>query len=228
MNLYDIRRERLQELLDTDPRFGGKSARLAAALGRQSSYLYRLLKAKGKERKNLGEGLAREFEAKLSLPYGWFDQGNATQHVREVPAGYSADLSTELAQRWVPLLTWDAVTQIDQDALPKATQEQVEWLACPAECSVHAFSLRHVGDAMMPDYRDAELLFVDPAVVSRHGDDVVVTVGDLTMFKRLHITPEGKFLLTLNPAFPDRVMRLPEDAVLHGTVVGSWTPRRQR
>ncbi|GAA5786426.1 prophage repressor CohE [Chitiniphilus shinanonensis] len=224
MNLYDTRRQRLQELLDTDPRFGGKSARLAAALGRQSSYLYRLLKAKGKERKNLGEGLAREFEAKLNLPYGWFDQGGPG-YTHETLAEYRVGNTGELAQRWVPLVDWEQAAAMSEGEAPPDTTER---LACPTECSARAFALRNVGDAMMPDYRDAELLFVDPAVTAQHGDDVVVTLGEVTMFKRLHITPEGNFLLTLNPAFPDRVLRMPEHAVLRGTVIGSWTARHPR
>jgi hypothetical protein len=35
------------------------------------------------------------------------------------------------------------------------------------------------------------------------------------------VTPEGRFLKTLNPNWPTPIMRLPDDAVVRGTVVFS-------
>jgi SOS-response transcriptional repressor LexA len=49
----------------------------------------------------------------------------------------------------------------------------------------------------------------------------VVLKGTTALFRRLVVTPEGRFLKTLNPAWPTPIMPLPDDAVVCGTVIFS-------
>lgn len=71
MDIYEIRRRNLQALLND--RFGGKKARLADAIDRQSSYISRCLST-GAHRKRIGEDFARHTEESLGLDKGWLDQ----------------------------------------------------------------------------------------------------------------------------------------------------------
>ncbi|UXY15956.1 hypothetical protein N8I74_02760 [Chitiniphilus purpureus] len=224
MNIYDARRNRLREVVESDKRFKGRPSRLAAFLGRQPSYLYRLLKDSGEDRKNLGEELAREFERELGLPYGWFDQDVLSEQARDRGITYQAGVNRGLSQRWVPLVPWAKVfSTVTAASKPRSS---TEWVACPAPCSTRTFAVRHTGEAMAPDYRHGELLFVDPEQTARHGDDVIVRIDELTVFKRLHITPEGSYLVSLNPDFPDRIVAMPSQAIVLGCVIGSWVQRR--
>jgi transcriptional regulator with XRE-family HTH domain len=95
----------------------------------------------------------------------------------------------------------------------------------PARSSTadETFALPVLGEAMSGNdgYREGEILFVDPAVPPAHGKDVVVLKGTTALFRRLVVTPEGRFLKTLNPAWPTPIMPLPDDAVVCGTVVFS-------
>lgn len=56
--------------------------------------------------------------------------------------------------------------------------------------------------------------------------DVVARTPDgKVTFKRLKEDSEGRYLLALNPAWPDRVIRCPEGTLICGVVIGSFVPR---
>jgi SOS-response transcriptional repressor LexA len=82
---------------------------------------------------------------------------------------------------------------------------------------------------MHPEYREGELILVDPAIEARHGDDVIArTPEGKATFKRLQVTPDGTFLIALNPSYPDRIIKAPADTHICGVVTASWMQRRKR
>ena len=124
-----------------------------------------------------------------------------------------------LARGVVPVLRWEQLLPTDSSG----DGGQGAGLACPVEHSDETFALPVLGEAMNGNdgYREGEILFVDPRVPAAHGKDVVVLHGETPLFRRLVLTPEGRFLQTLNPNWPTPIMRLPDDAVVRGTVVFS-------
>lgn len=134
-------------------------------------------------------------------------------------AGREAIPARLLARGVVPVLSWE---QLPRAGSP-GEGSQSAWLACPVEHSDRTFALPVLGEAMNGDegYREGEILFLDPDVPPAHGKDVVVLNGATALFRRLVFTPEGRFLKTLNPAWPTPIMPLPDAAVLCGTVVFS-------
>ena len=81
------------------------------------------------------------------------------------------------------------------------------------------FAVRVTGDSMMPEYREGDILLVGPGE-ARDGDDCVVRTGELedfaTTFKRVFFLKDaggkatGARLVPLNPAYPERVVKLEE------------------
>lgn len=70
MNKYEIRRKRLQQLIDE--RHDRKKVRFSEAHGISPSYVSRMLYPSGKKgRKRIGEDLAAQIETKEGLPSGW-------------------------------------------------------------------------------------------------------------------------------------------------------------
>lgn len=120
----------------------------------------------------------------------------------------------------VPVVSWESLTQGPHS-------RHSEWLACPVDHSNETFALPVLGEAMVGDdgYREGEIIFIDPCVTPVHGKDVVVLKGDIAIFRRLVVTPEGCFLKTLNPCWPTSILPLPEDAIVCGTVVFSGRVR---
>ena len=119
----------------------------------------------------------------------------------------------------VPVLSWESLAPPNS----QGGRKHSAWLACPVEHSDETFALPVLGEAMIGDdgYHEGEIIFLDPRVAPAHGKDVVVLKGKTALFRRLTVTPEGSFLKTLNPSWPTPIMRLPDDAVVCGTVVFS-------
>lgn len=81
------------------------------------------------------------------------------------------------------------------------------------------------GDA--EGYPDGYDIFVDPDVQPEHKSDVVVRTPDgRATFKRLLIEPDGKFLMALNPNWPNRIIPVPDGTVICGVVIYTGRPRR--
>jgi hypothetical protein len=93
MDIYQIRRERLNELLHRD--FGGKQIDLAVALGVSPGYISRALSKNPNSKKALGEKFARSVETKLGLAKGWMDAFMGAQAPFLTPAGIEFALKFE-------------------------------------------------------------------------------------------------------------------------------------
>lgn len=128
----------------------------------------------------------------------------------------------------VPLISWVRAGVWCEAHDPWQPGDADDWLPCPARHGGNTFALRVVGDSMdgPGGYREGEIIFVDPDVAATTGRDVVArTPGGKVTFKRLKEDDDGKYLLALNPNWPDRIIRVPRDTVICGVVVGSFMPR---
>lgn len=129
----------------------------------------------------------------------------------------------------VPLISWVKAGELCEAVDNFAPGDAEEWLDCPFPHSENAFCLKVVGMSMYPEYREGEIILIEPKLESLHGDDVVVRTPDgQTTFKRLNSSPDGTYLVALNPDMPNRIINVPEGTVFCGVVIGSWTNRRRR
>ncbi|MGV6475379.1 LexA family protein [Azotobacter vinelandii] len=130
----------------------------------------------------------------------------------------------------VPLISWVAAGMLYEAIDQLAPGDADEWLESPFRHSNSTFCLRVSGNSMHPEYRDGEIIQVDPDVEAMHGSDVVVRTPDgRATFKRLQIESDGEqFLIALNKDWPDRIIRVPEGTIICGVVTGSWMDRRKR
>jgi len=127
----------------------------------------------------------------------------------------------------VPLISWVQAGMYTEAIDLFAPGDAEEILACPFPHGERAFALRVSGPSMLPDYRDGEIILVDPDIGYKHGSDVVVRTPDSgTTFKRIQVTPDGTYLMAVNPDFPNRVILMPEGTKICGVVIASWTDRR--
>lgn len=129
----------------------------------------------------------------------------------------------------VPLISWVTAGMLDESVDLLITNDAEEWLQCPYAHSSSSFCLQINGLSMWPEYRDGEIILVDPEIEARHNSDIVVRTPEpdqKTTFKRLQITEDGPFLLALNPDYPNRILHMPEGTKICGVVTGSWMKRR--
>ena len=154
----------------------------------------------------------------LRVSANWILHGGT---VEEAPAGYVVSK--------LPLIAWAPAGGWGEPADPYSPGAAEEWISCPFEFGDGSFFIKVVGDSMNPEYQDGEMILVDPTVEARHNDDVVVrSPANSYTFKRLQITPEGIYLLALNPDHPGRKMVFPQDGHVCGVVTGSIINRKRR
>lgn len=129
----------------------------------------------------------------------------------------------------VPLISWVTAGMMYEAVDNLAPGDAEEWLESPFPHGKHTFCLRIRGTSMWPDYKNGEIIQVDPDVAARHNDDVVVRTPDgKATFKRLQDGEDGMYLLALNPEFPDRIIKVPEGTIICGVCTGSWMDRRHK
>ena len=119
----------------------------------------------------------------------------------------------------VPMGRWETLTHIPYSGDMPPGQA----LICPIPHSDMCFALPVIGEAMVGEdgYREGEVIFVDPAVKPTHGCDVVAVSPKGGLLRRFVETPEGRFLKTLNPCWPNPILSLTSDIILIGTVIFS-------
>lgn len=133
----------------------------------------------------------------------------------------------------IPLISFDRAGDWCDVEDPYQLNDAERWLDSPIEHGSRAFCLRIEGDSMDDKtpygYPDGCIAQFDPDIQPKHKDDVVVRTPDnKTTFKQLQITPEGMFLVALNPDFPNRVIKVPEGTVIVAVCQGFWMERRRR
>ncbi|WP_345791123.1 LexA family protein [Pseudomonas entomophila] len=127
---------------------------------------------------------------------------------------------------FVPLISWvqaGAWCEMQDDL---ELQSVETWLPCAVSHSSSTFALRVRGLSMFNpherrSFRDGDIIFVDPAKEYENGSLVIAKLPDSkeATFKQLVIEGQRQFLKPLNPAWPDPIIELPDDAMICGVVV---------
>mgnify|MGYP001564952366 CR=1 FL=1 len=109
----------------------------------------------------------------------------------------------------VPVLTWVQAGALRSavDLYPYAgVAEEYITVSLRGE---HCFALRVRGDSMLPEFREGDMIVVDPDLSPRSGDFVVAVVdatGEAT-FKRYQKKKDGEVLMPLNPDYVPIMLR---------------------
>jgi len=89
------------------------------------------------------------------------------------------------------------------------------------------YALMVLGDSMLPEFEEGEIIVIEPEGVARDGSYVIAWVNDEYIFRQLVQHPEGWMLKPLNPLYPN----LPIDSiegVVKGVVIMKKKPGRRR
>ena len=89
-----------------------------------------------------------------------------------------------------------------------------------------SFALMVLGDSMVPEFNEGEIIVVEPDGATRDGPSVLAFVGEEWTLRPLRREGEGWRLQPLNPAYP--ATPLPDLAALRGVVIQKALPGRRR
>lgn len=121
--------------------------------------------------------------------------------------------------RAIPVLNWvqAGALRSTEDLYPYAGAAE-EYVSVSVR-GVHCFSLRVRGESMLPDFREGDIIVIDPDLQPQSGDMVVAVIdgtGEAT-FKRYMKKKDGEVLMPLNPDYAPIVLQ-PEHRIV-GKVV---------
>lgn len=130
--------------------------------------------------------------------------------------------------RDIPLISWVQAGSWSEAIDNYHCGDAEKWLSCPARHSDKTFALRVQGLSMFnPDpnadysFRDGEIIYVDPCRQPINKSFVVARLSteNHVTFKQLIIDNDQKYLRPINPDWPEKIIKLTEDAVICGVVI---------
>ena len=89
-----------------------------------------------------------------------------------------------------------------------------------------SFALRVLGDSMVPEFTDGEIIIVEPDGALREGSFVLAQLAGEWTLRQLLRAGEGWCLHALNPSYAD--LPLPDIAAVHGVIIQKAVPGRRR
>ncbi|QQA77035.1 S24 family peptidase [Pectobacterium parmentieri] len=152
----------------------------------------------------------------------WLAQGGAFKPV------------SELNVRRVPLISYVQAGALAENRPIKDIEGEFEYVMTDMDLSEHSFALRIVGDSMEPDFKEGDVIVVDPDVEPAPGEFVVAQNGSHeATFKKYRPLGIGEFgkssfeLIPLNSDYP-KLDSTSQDIFIIGTMVEHRIYRRKR
>jgi repressor LexA len=102
-----------------------------------------------------------------------------------------------------------------------------EYVACPDITDPDAFAARVVGDSMLPEYREGELVVFSPELPTPSGSDCFVRLerDNETTFKRVFFEHDGE-MIRLQPLNPEYAPRLVHREDVAGMYTAAYVMRK--
>lgn len=97
-----------------------------------------------------------------------------------------------------------------------------------AACSSgESFALMVLGDSMLPEFAEGEIIVIEPDGLATDGSFVLARCDDDWIFRQLARGPTGNWLLRpLNPAWPD--IPIADLSAVRGVIIQKARPGRRR
>lgn len=172
----------------------------------------------------MSNAIAREIELKTGKPDGWMD-APASKDDLKTPGGSNAEFVMPSGVRRVPVISYVQAGMWTEIVNSFQPGDANEWLVTSDTHSPNTFVLIVRGNSMEPDFKDGDLVVIDPSVRPRPGSFVVAKNGrEEATFKKyrprsVDVLGNDIFeLVPLNEDYP--TMRSSEQAIeIIGTMV---------
>lgn len=214
MDKYEIRRQRLQKI--RDERCGGNASELARKIGRDATYVARMLYPQDKPGvKRIGHDMMEIIEKAFDLPKGWMEG--------EESLGNVTYLGPQKNTNAYPLVSWVSAGCWLEAVEPYRKDDIDVWPETTVDASEGSFWLRVKGDSMTSPVGftvpEGMIILVDPEKEAVSGKLVVAKLEseNEATFKQYMVDAGRKYLKALNPQHPLTIIN--GDCKIIGVVV---------
>ena len=161
----------------------------------------------------------------LKVSSEWLWKGGSQKE--QTPPGPDTNIEPGPAIKgYVPLISWVQAGAWCEISDVRTIDDAEIWLPCAASHSPQSYALRVRGLSMFNQherrsFRDGDIIFVDPEKDAENGSLVIAKLMDRqeATFKQLVMEGSRRFLKPLNPAWPDPIIELDNNAMICGVVV---------
>jgi phage repressor protein C with HTH and peptisase S24 domain len=220
------RKNRLRELIESEP-YSGSQAAFAAAAGLSEGRISQLLKPD----ESFGERSARNIESELRLSERYFESGLAAEPKPEEDGNESSREDRDVVH--IPqyeaggAMGRNLVLQGDQPGIIRHMTVTQEWAQknLKAHTGLHNLCIvTGFGDSMKPMYNPGDPLILDQGVKSCEIDAVYFfRVDGFGFIKRLQIIPgEGIRVISENKKYEPWTIKRDADFEVFGRVMKAW------
>ena len=92
--------------------------------------------------------------------------------------------------------------------------------------STEIFALMVLGDSMLPEFAEGEVIVIDPEGLAEDGSFVLAMQAEQWIFRQLKRSGRDWVLHPLNPAYPD--VAIADLAAVRGLIIQKTKPGRRR
>ncbi|CAB4133061.1 COG2932 Predicted transcriptional regulator [uncultured Caudovirales phage] len=226
MDKYEQRRIRFLQL--RNERCNGSSAEIARLIGKDPSYVARMLFESGKSgKKRIGEDVKDVIEKAFNLPIGWLDGRDTSASSSSLSPAASAPNVITLPMYDTGGAMGHGIDLKDQPGIIAQITVSPDWL----QKNVKGFSavgnlcvVTGFGDSMKGMYNPGDPLIVDIGVKTVDYDAVYFfRIGNEGFIKRLQRIPgRGLVAMSENKAYQDWTIEPSMDFEVFGRVVKAW------
>ncbi len=206
MDKYEKRRLRLIRL--RDEKCGGNAAKLARTIGREPSYVSRMLYEEGKKgKRRIADDMIEVIENAFSLPHGWMNGIQDGEAAPKEGDNFTYAGPLVLGKKY-PVISKVMAGMWNEAMEPYALKDIDLWLESNAHIQGDGFWLLVEGDSMTAptglSIPEGTYVLFDTGKEPKNGSLVIAKLTDdnEATFKKLIIDGGQRYLKGLNPMWP--------------------------
>ncbi|WP_246610364.1 S24 family peptidase [Comamonas fluminis] len=222
------RRENLGLLIKA----AGSQAALSETIGKApaqiSQWLNASINSKTGKPRVMSNAIAREIESKTGKPEGWMDQPARSEDLH-THGGSNVEFSAIEGVRRVPVISYVQAGMWTEIVNAFQHSDAADWLVTSDRHSRESFALTVRGNSMEPDFKEGDVVIIDPSIKPRPGSFVAAKNGrEEATFKKYRprsidvLGNEIFELVPLNEDYP--TMRSSEQ---HIEIIGTMVEHRR-
>ena len=158
----------------------GSQTALSEAIGKApaqiSQWLNASLNSKTGKPRVMSNAIAREIELKTNKPEGWMDQPAKSEDLRTRGGSY-LEFTPISGVRRVPVLSYIQAGVWTEIANSFQSEDADDWLIIGDKSSPESFALTIRGNSMEPDFKEGDVVIIDPSIKPRPGSFVAAKNG---------------------------------------------------